>query len=187
MLAVWAAFLVVMAFSEIAVQSALDEIPQSASQANSALESVQAVRFWDADLASIAAESFAAASDQNAPGAAKLAIVWARRSLAITPGTQASLVALGVGESASGQLPAAVSTLRQAVRGNPANEQAAYRLGVALALQKNYPDARDELLAASRLDKTDPAPWNALAYVYQQLGDKTLANAAHAHATNLGG
>jgi hypothetical protein len=186
-LGVWALFLLVAAFSEIALQSALDEIPRNAAVANSELENIQAVRFWDADLSSIAAESFAAATDQKIPGSPALAVSWALRSQRITPGTQASLVALGVGETAGGHLAAGASALSDAVRGDAANEQAFYRLGVTRALQKNYPASRGDLVAAAKLDPTDAAPWDALAYVYQQLGSKSQADAAHARAVALGG
>jgi O-antigen ligase len=186
-LAAWAVFLSVMAFSEIAIQSALTEIPTDAAGASRTFNAVQGVRFWDSDLSSIAAESFAAASDSKVPGAAALAVSWAHRSLAQTPNTQAALVALGVGETASGNLAAAHDALATAYRNNKSNEQALYRLGVVSALQKNFTASRGELLQATVLKPTDADPWNALAYVEQELGNETAANAAHAKAVALGG
>ena len=186
-LAAWAVFLSVAAFSEIAIQSALVEIPTDAVGASRSFDAVQGVRFWDVDLSSIAAESFAAASDRKVTGSAQLAVAWAKRSLAQTPDTQAALVALGVGETAQGNLTAAHDALATAYRNDASNEQALYRLGVVSALQKNFTTSRTELTQATVLKPTDADPWNALAYVDQQLGDQAAANAAHAKAVALEG
>ncbi|MCU1534257.1 MAG: hypothetical protein JWR53_738, partial [Glaciihabitans sp.] len=180
--AAWALVLAIGAGSGIALQQAVQVSATDIAAADGLFAQAQSARPWDGDLPSIAAESFAAAASDKVPGAGPAAVRWAQRSLALAPDTQASLVALGVGQQASGDLDAARLSFARAYDRNRSNEQALSYLGIVEATQQDYTAARDHLLIASRLLPTDARAWTGLAYVYQQLGDKASADAAHARA-----
>jgi tetratricopeptide (TPR) repeat protein len=196
-LAVWAVFFAVTAASELVLQQAVERVAADPVAANEMFGGAASIRPWDADLPSIAAETFAAAADASAqqeesPGAqtaesAHFAITWANRSLERTPATQGSLQARGVASQALGDLDAAAADFARVAEGNATAQQATYRWGVVEALRGNFDAAREHLEVASRLDPADAAPWSALAYVYQELGLADEADAANAKAIALEG
>lgn len=140
--------------------------------ADSAFDQAQSLRPWDADLASIAAQSFAAASDAassaassagpstpqgaaalaSAADAGQLAVEWARRSRADLPDTVATERALAVGQLAVGDATGAARTLAVLVRLAPSDTALAVQNAVVLYTVGDISGTVSEVERALELD-----------------------------------
>jgi hypothetical protein len=158
-------------------------------EAEQAFTTASHFRPWDSDTASIAAQSFAAAADAGDPGAAPLAVAWARRALRSTPESLLAAKALAVGQQYSGDLVGAEKTLRRLAENHRSDSEVAHRLGGVLVLEGRADAAVPELRRASRLAPDDPDVWATLAYAYGEIGDSAAqaeAEAAARRASTLG-
>jgi tetratricopeptide (TPR) repeat protein len=79
----------------------------------------------------------------------------------------------------------AISWFRRALISDPTNSATHAALGIALAKQKNYQDARTELERAVELDPKDQAAHYQLGLVYGRLGEKERSRAMFAISEKL--
>ena len=155
-LGVWSIWLVILVSAEIPLASGVSNAARGDIQAaESAFEAAYAIRPWDADLAGIAAQSFAAAADARVPGAAALAVDWAELSRAALPNTATTERALAVGQFADGNAPGAVKTLDALVELAPMDPTIAIQNAIALYTNGDTDDARREVKRALTLDPTN--------------------------------
>lgn len=181
-----AVLLIIAAAAEIPLQRGADSAAaHDVTQARSQFDTALALRPWDSDAASIAGQLMAQQAEQQVPGAADAATVFATRSLMATPGSIQAAKALAVGQQYSGHLADARATLTALKRKVPLDSGVVLRLGGVDVLLGNYPSAETELLQATRLSPKDPAPWEALAYLYGRTGDLSAAAAATAQSKKL--
>ncbi|WP_241992095.1 O-antigen ligase family protein [Cryobacterium lyxosi] len=155
-LGVWSIWLVILVSAEIPLASGVSNAARDDIQAaESAFKAAYAIRPWDADLAGIAAQSFAAAADARVPGAAALSVHWAELSRAALPNTATTERALAVGQFADGNAPGAVKTLDALVELAPMDPTIAVQNAIALYTNGNTDDARREVKRALALDPTN--------------------------------
>ena len=164
------------------VQAAAGDDTVAASEAFTV---AQALRPWDADTASIAAQSFAAAADRQVSGAPQEAISWARRSLERLPESALSAKALAVGLQYSGDLAGARQVLVELVARAPQDPEALHRLGGIRFLLGESAAATQDLERAAELDPLNSDIWLTLGYVYGQTGDTAGVARAEQHLASL--
>ncbi|WP_241984300.1 O-antigen ligase family protein [Cryobacterium sp. Hb1] len=155
-LGVWSIWLVILVSAEIPLASGVSHAARGDIQAaESAFEAAHAIRPWDADLAGIAAQSFAAAADARVPEAAALAVHWAELSRAALPQTATTERALAVGQFTDGDVPGAVKTLDALVELAPMDPTIAVQNAIVLYTNGDTDDARREVKRALALDPTN--------------------------------
>ena len=153
----WAVWLVVLMSAEVPLAAAVVAAATAdLAAAEESFESAQRLRPWDGDLASIAAQSFAAAADAQVPGAADRAVAWAERSRAVLPDTVATERALAVGQLSSGDAAAAVRTLDALAVIAPQNVAVAVQQAVALYLSGDISGCDTAVRRALALDPAEP-------------------------------
>jgi Flp pilus assembly protein TadD len=175
-----------LSLSEVALQNGTSAIAQGrVVDAQNNFSQAIALRPWDADAASIAAQLFAAAADRGSKDSVPLAIDWANRSLSGTPNSVPALMALAVGQQYAGSFAEARVTLVRAQTLAPLDGAIALRLGGVLVLLGDFPSAETQLTRAASLLPSDPGPWRALEYLYEKTGRPQLAGEASARAASL--
>jgi O-antigen ligase len=156
MLALWVVWFIVVTAAEVPLATGVAAADQGdLVAADDAFGRAQALRPWDADLASIAAQSFAALADGGVVEAAAPTVAWAERSRAVLPGTVATEKALAVGQLVSGDVDAAVDTLAAVVAMAPRDAWIAAQYAVALYLQGDLALSRNEAERALSLDPAE--------------------------------
>ena len=156
LLGFWSVWLIVLVSAELPLSVGVSNAARGEiTAAESAFHAAFAIRPWDADLAGIAAQSFAAAADSRVPGAASLAVDWAERSRAALPDTVSTERALAVGQFANGDGPDAATTLE--ALGDLAPNDPAIAVQNAIVLYTNGEEgrARQEIQRALDLDPTN--------------------------------
>jgi tetratricopeptide (TPR) repeat protein len=108
-----------------------------------------------------------------------------RTAYALAPGYADALFGLGKWEGEARHYPEAINFLRAALRANPSTNIAHRLLGNCLALQNQWPDARDEYAQYVREQPDDPLGYRLLANALRHLGDVRGAEEAERHAANL--
>ena len=185
-LAVWAVALAVFAYAEIPLQTgAVQAGHGQIAEADASFTTALALRPWDVDIASDAAQVLAHEATENVQGAAGLAETYASRALAQTPTSVQALKALAVAQQYSGQLRPAQRTLLRLKEIVPLDETVALRLGGVDVLLKSWASAKAQLELATMLAPNDPSPWLTLQYLYQQTGDSAAATTAGNRAQEL--
>jgi len=137
--------------------------------ADAAFSTAQALRPWDGDVASIAAQSFAAAAESGVEGGPFMAVQWATRALDTVPNSVLAAKALAVGAQYSGDFDTAIAVLAPLADRVPTDPQVAHRLGGMLALTGDLDGARVELERAARLDPDNTDVQLTLEYVLEQI------------------
>ncbi|MGY4859458.1 O-antigen ligase family protein [Cryobacterium sp. AP23] len=156
LLALWVVWLIVLTGAEVPLAEGVAAARRGdVPAAEAAFGRAQALRPWDADLASIAAQSFAALADGGVAEAAAPAVVWAERSRMTLPGTVATEKALVVGQLASDDLNAAAGTLANLAVLAPRDSGVAAQYAVALYLQGDLAQSRAQVDRALGLDPAD--------------------------------
>lgn len=156
LLVLWVGWLIGLTAAEVPLAEGVAAIGRGdLPAAADAFERAQALRPWDADLASIAAQSFAARADGGAADAARPAVAWAERSRELLPGTVATEKALAVGQLASGDVSASTVTLAQLALLAPRDAGVAAQHAVALFLNGELVQSRVEVDRALGLDAAD--------------------------------
>ncbi|RFA08832.1 hypothetical protein B7R54_06030 [Subtercola boreus] len=156
------------------------------ADADAAFATAAALRPWDADTRSIAAQSFAQAADSGQPGAPGLAGSWAARALDLAPDSVLSAKALAVSQQYSGDLDGALETLTALDDRAPNDPETLHRLGGVQFLDGRIPDAQQALERAVAVDPDDADAWLTLQYVYQQTGDSAGFARASGELARLG-
>jgi O-antigen ligase len=152
---VWLVLLALTASAELPMQSALTAT--DARQADVYFGRASALRPWDADLASIAAQSMTARADSGDAAAAAPAIAWAERALAVLPQSVPTRTALGVAQRAAGELDDSVRTLADLADDVPLDATIAYQHAISLAATGDLAATRAELERALALRPGDEA------------------------------
>jgi O-antigen ligase len=127
----WAALLALATSADFSIESALRAPTSSASDDH--FRSAQALRPWDGDLASIAAQSFTARADSGDPAAAAFGIAWAERALVLIPDSTATRLALGTSLRLDGRMDEAIAVLEPLAESIPLDRDVAVQLGIAHA------------------------------------------------------
>jgi O-antigen ligase len=158
LLGVWSIWLIVLASAEVPLAAGVSNAARGEiSAAETAFDAAYAIRPWDADLAGIAAQSFAAAADARVPGAAALAVDWAERSRVALPHTASTERALAVGQFANGDALGAAKTLAALVELVPVDPAVAVQNAIVLYTNGDTDGARREVQRALALDPTHDA------------------------------
>ncbi len=153
----WAVWLVVVMSAEVPLAADIEAASQgNLAAADAAFETARAIRSWDGDLTSIAAQSFAAAADAQVSDAAPRAVDWAERSRALLPGTVATESALAVGQLSSGDAQGARQTLEALVEVAPHDVAVAVQHAVVLYLLGDSSGSAVEVRRALVLEPTEP-------------------------------
>jgi uncharacterized protein (TIGR03032 family) len=84
-----------------------------------------------------------------------------------------------------GQLPEAIAAFRQSLELDPDNQEARYRLGVALGDVEQYDEARAQLEHVIQAESERAEAYNSLGYVYSRQGQPQQAIAAYEQAIAL--
>jgi hypothetical protein len=139
-LAVWAVALAVATAADYRVAAAIQA--RTAVEASAEFEAAVALRAWDADLLSIAAQSLTQRADFGDPAAPALAIEWAKRAMVALPESLAPRIAHGVATRISGD-PASAASLLSTLRDEyPDNPDVALQLAIALLEDQRPEEAR---------------------------------------------
>jgi len=151
----WVAGMILVTSAEVPLASAVDAAGTGdLATAEAAFLRAQALRPWDADLSSIAAQSFAALADGGVAEAAPLAVDWAERSRAMLPNTVATERALAVGQLNAGDTSAAARTLEALAVLAPRDADIAAQYAVVLYLHGETTLSRAEVDRALDIDPT---------------------------------
>ncbi|MEW6467986.1 MAG: tetratricopeptide repeat protein [Bacteroidota bacterium] len=84
-------------------------------------------------------------------------------------------------------LPKAIFHLQKAVQYNPNDLGALENLGIAYAMNKNYPEAVATMEKVLRIKPDNPQTWSNLGSLYGNMGDSLKAKEYFARARQLGG
>ena len=153
LLGVWSLWLIVLVSAEVPLAAGVSNAAHGEiAAAESAFDAAYAIRPWDADLAGIAAQSFAAAADSRVPGAATLAVDWAERSRVTLPDTVSTDRALAVGQFATGDGLAAAITLEALAELAPNDAAIAVQNAIVLYTNGDPDGAGREVERALALD-----------------------------------
>jgi hypothetical protein len=178
-IAAWAALLIATTLAEFPLQAGVAAaLNGELAKADSAFTSATALRAWDVDTPSIAAQSFAGATDAGVDGAAAFAVTWGTRAVERDPRSVSSNIALAVGQQFSGDLAAARTTLEKVQQFAPNDPRIAHRLGGVLFLLKDADGAHRQLERATELDPQNPDVWATFEFVCEQIGDAAGAERA---------
>lgn len=113
--------------------------------ADSAIETAQRLRPWDADIPLIAAEAFGGALDRGIAGAADPALRWSRAAVSALPASARAAQAEGMIALAVGDVATARSSLERAVVLSPADPRLWHELGITRAADEDTEAAREAL------------------------------------------
>jgi Flp pilus assembly protein TadD len=140
------------AYAEVPLRQGVDAAARGdVSAAAQAFASASSARFYDRDIDMIAAQSLAQLASSGDTHAATDAEARARRSLARTPDSYDSGVALGVALLSQSRPTAALVPLSRAVRACPHRAPAYVQRAVARAALGQLAGARRDLVKASHL------------------------------------
>ena len=160
------------ALAEVELQRGVDAAARGdVAEASSAFDSARALRPYDGDVAMIAAQALAAPASDGDLEAASATESAARRSLARTPDTYASQVALGVSLITQQRLDEAVTVLDAAVADAPVRPSAYVQRAVARFGLRDVAGARADLLVALELDPRDPSARRVLREIERRFPD----------------
>lgn len=163
--------LVVACVGEVVTQRGVDAARRgSVSDATGSFDSAVDLRPWDPDTAMIAAQALAGPASDGSAQAADAAAGFARRSLARTPASCASGLALGVARIGQGRLREAVTALDRVVERCPRRPAAYVQRGIARFGLRDVSGARRDLREALRLAPRDPEPHRILRVIRQRVG-----------------
>ena len=167
-LSLWALLLAIATFGGIPLNHGVAAAREGdVATADREFESAQSMRFWDADVAQIAAQSMAEAADAGNASAAPLAIRWAERALARTPDSVLTQKALAVAYMSVGDWEQAQRELDVLVDLTPQDPQVAHRLGGVLLAQGRIDAAIAELERAAAIDPANADIQETLQFAYE--------------------
>ena len=169
-LVAWVVFLALCTTAELSLQRGI-ELASSAdvAGADAAFSTARALRPWDGEVASIAAQSFAAAAESGIEGGQFAAVQWATTALETLPSSVLAAKALAVGAQYSGDFDTAIAVLSPLADRVPTDPQVAHRLGGMLALTGDLAGAQRELERAALLDPDNTDVQLTLEYVLEQI------------------
>ncbi|MDH6235702.1 O-antigen ligase family protein [Cryobacterium sp. CG_9.6] len=152
LLAIWLVWLTVVTGAEVSLQGGLVATRTGdVAAAQAAFARAQTLRPWDADVTSIAAQSFTAAAAAGLPGAAGEALRWGERARARLPENVSAAKALAAARQISGDLTGAEATLRDLSALAPFDASVARQLGDVLLMQGDRVAAELEYARAAGL------------------------------------
>lgn len=155
---VWAVLLLIATGAELPFARAVGaSAAGEVAAAETAFASAQTGRPWDGDIASIAAQAFAQASQSGDPAAAAAAVLWGERAVARLPRSAPALEGWAVGLEASGDFAAAAVARERLVGVLPADPEARLNYAITLALAGSIPEAVEQAKLAQKLDPESEA------------------------------
>ena len=154
LLSVWLLFVGLATAADVLLLQGLEAT--AAPEADRAFAAAFALRPWDADISSIAAQSMTARADALQPEAATLAVNWGERAVAAAPGSMPARLALGVSQRLAGGGHDSVATLGALASEQPLDADVAVQHAISLAMAGESHDALAELERANRLRPGDP-------------------------------
>ncbi|CAN5256038.1 hypothetical protein BH11ACT5_BH11ACT5_19100 [soil metagenome] len=166
--ALWLALVTSTLAGEIAVGVAVAST--DAVGADRAFAVATSLRPWDIDTPVIAAETLTARLDGGDETAAAAAARWSAAALEAAPRSLSAARAAITTALATGDLATADSVTAAFRELAPLDPWIAHRSGVVALLEGRFDVAEGELHAAAGLDPIWAAPWETLAYLYQQEG-----------------
>lgn len=127
----------------------------SAESADRSFVVAAALRPWDSEIPSIAAQTFAAHANGGAHGAGELGVRWADRALAVNPVSRAAREARAVSLRAVGELVSARDEFAALVRDQPHDPRMLMQLGVTTLMAGEVAEGQDLLERAAELAPED--------------------------------
>ncbi len=186
LLAAWLVLVGVWCAGEVAVGDGVAAASRGeVASAGSAFGTADALRPWDADVASIAAQALAAASSQGSPAGAE-AEAWARIALERAPDSVLAAKALAAALLSQGDATGSRDVLVALDGRAPNDPQTLHQLAGALVISGDLAEARTVLERAADLDPTSAPILETLVYVLDQLGDEDAAADAREALAALG-
>lgn len=137
--------------------SAASHGDMSAAQRN--FRQAYALRPWDADTALLAAQAFAGPAANGDPTAGRYAVDWARLSLATTPDSTESGLALAIGEINTGNLQGGKDVLDGLIVRSTADPQLHIQRAIANFGLGKPGESIADLNTAAFLDPKSAEPW----------------------------
>ncbi len=135
-LAVWLGWFALTTFAELPL--AAGTLARSAPEADRQFHVAAALRPWDADLVSIAAQTLTARADSGDPIAVPLALDWAERAAEAAPHSLTARYTHAVALRAAGDADAAADLLTELQQRQPHDPRFAMQLGITLILQGKH-------------------------------------------------
>ncbi|PRY67611.1 O-antigen ligase [Glaciihabitans tibetensis] len=156
------------------------------ADADAAFTSAAALRPWDVDVPSVAAQSFAEATEREVPGALPLALLWSEKALQAVPTSVLAGKARAVALQYSGDIDGAIELLTALRKQTPNDPEVAHRLGGMLLLASDQDGARVQLEFAASRNPDSVDVWLTLQYLYEVMGDAAAADRATKELARLG-
>lgn len=125
--------------------------------AQDGFELAAGLRWWDGDVAMLAAQAMAGTIATGDPRSVPWTVEWADRSLDSTPETYASGLAKAVALTSSQRADEAIGVLDDLVERFPTRVDPRVQRAIARAVVGDVTGARSDLRAAKALDPDDPA------------------------------
>ncbi|QHC65682.1 tetratricopeptide repeat protein [Rathayibacter sp. VKM Ac-2759] len=171
-LAAWVGLLALTTAAELPLQEGIEASGRGRiTAAERAFDTAQALRPWDADVTSIAAQSLTAAASAGASGAARAAVERSTDALARVPGSVVAAKALAAAQQFAGDPGAAIATLTALDERAPNDPETRHRLGTLLFSLGETQRAGVLLESAAELAPTDVTIWRTLARYSTATGD----------------
>jgi Flp pilus assembly protein TadD len=172
LLSIWAIAILLTTTAEIPLEAGTQDASQGRVTASiDQFAAARALRPWDSDITLIEAQSLTAAAARKVPDAVGPALRWARVAHSELPSSVLGAKALAAAQELDGQLASATKTAAALNAAAPNDPETLARLGLLYAKRGLLAKAQPILERTVRLSPRDTASWNALGYVYQQLGN----------------
>lgn len=163
---VWAGWLGATALAEVPLQRGIEASGRGdLSDAQTQFETASALRAWDADIRSIAAQSFAAAADGGVDGAADLSLQWAEDALTGIPDNISTLKAYVVALQTTGDTATAETVIERLLESRPEDADVHLRWAINAYLEKDIYKARERAAGAQSLAPADEAVETLVAFL----------------------
>ncbi|WP_183086522.1 O-antigen ligase family protein [Mycetocola zhadangensis] len=156
LLVIWAGWLVAIALAEVPMQRGIETSAQGdVVGAQAQFQTAVALRPWDADLRSIAAQTLAAAADGGVEGAAEASLAWAKQALAVIPDNVSTLKAYAVALQSTGDTDAAGRVIERMLETRPDDADLHLRWAINAYLEEDINMARERAAEAQSLAPDD--------------------------------
>lgn len=164
----WLVAFAVVTVAEIPLASGVQA--RTATDADTQFTIAQALRPWDADITSIAAQSLTARADSGDKAVVPVAVEWAERAVKAQPANLATQYTLGVAWRAAGKLDAASELFARLQKTHPADPRVIMQLGVTRIVEGDHAAGLALIVQANRLNPDDDSIARTLAWARSLTG-----------------
>jgi Flp pilus assembly protein TadD len=148
--------MVAITLAEVPLQRGIEASAQGdVTVAQEQFATASALRPWDADLRSIAAQSLAAAADGGVEGAGQASLTWAEEALAVIPDNVSTLKAYIVALQATGDTNSADGVIERLLDTRPDDADVHLRWAINSYLEGDVETARERASTALALAPDD--------------------------------